>query len=194
MWHESPRPLMGRFRVEDTGLAGLKCIERMRSGDERGFFSRIFCAEELSAAGWQWPVSQINHSYTAKCGTVRGMHFQQEPHAEAKLVYCLRGEVFDVAIDVRAGSPTFLKWHAERLSLENGRALLIPKGFAHGFQALTDNVELLYLHSAPYQPASESGLSPADAMLGIVWPLPLSGLSARDAAWPALIDGMGASR
>ena len=106
-------------------------------GDARGFLSRLFCAEELRAAGWTGPIAQINHTHTARKGTVRGMHFQYPPHAEMKLVSCLRGEVWDVAVDIRAGSQTFLRWHAEILSADNGRALLIPQGFAHGFQALT---------------------------------------------------------
>src|SRR5262249_60523939 len=123
---------MSRLTVTDLPLAGLKLIERQRLGDSRGFFARLFCAEELEAAGWDKPVAQINHSVTARCGTVRGLHFQRPPHAELKLVSCLRGEVWDVAVDARVGSPTFLKWHAERMSGENGRALLVPAACTHG--------------------------------------------------------------
>ena len=119
---------MSRFTISDLSLAGLKLITRQRLGDSRGFLSRLFCAEELAAAGWVKPVAQINHTYTAIRGTLRGMHFQRPPHAEMKLVSCLRGEVWDVAVDVRPGSPTFLCWHAERLSANNGQALLIPEG------------------------------------------------------------------
>lgn len=173
---------MNQLAIADLPLAGLKRIERLRRDDERGFLSRLFCAEELAVAGWRKPVVQINHSFTAQRGTVRGMHFQHPPHAETKLVSCLRGEVRDVAVDVRNGSPTFLRWHAETLSADNLRALLIPEGFAHGFQALTDDVELLYCHSAPYVPAAEGGLNPRDSALGIDWPLPISALSPRDAA------------
>ena len=126
---------MKRLAIADLPLAGLKRIERQRLGDARGFLSRLFCAEELAAAGWSKPIAQINQTFTAKRGTVRGLHFQYPPHAEMKLVSCLRGEVWDVAVDVRAGSKTFLRWHAERLSADNGCALLIPEGFAHGFQA-----------------------------------------------------------
>ena len=164
----------------------MKLVERQRLGDARGFLSRLFCAEELGEAGWNKPVVQINHSYTTRRGTVRGMHFQRPPHAEMKLVSCIRGEVWDVAIDVRAGSETFLRWHAERLSADNGRALLIPEGFAHGFQALTDDVELLYCHSAAYAAAAEAGLNAKDPMLGITWPLPITELSPRDAQHPLL--------
>lgn len=179
---------MSRFEVVDTPLAGLKLVRRQRLGDSRGFLSRLFCADELAAAGWTLPVAQINHTSTARQGTVRGMHFQRPPHVEAKLVSCLRGEVWDVAVDVRAGSPTFLRWHAERLSADNGCALLIPPGFAHGFQALSDDVELLYCHSAAYAAQSEAGLHPQDERLGITWPLHITELSARDAGHARLGD------
>jgi dTDP-4-dehydrorhamnose 3,5-epimerase len=179
---------MSRLEVVDTPLAGLKLVRRQRLGDTRGFLSRLFCAEELGAAGWPGPIAQINHSFTARAGTVRGMHFQRPPHAEVKLVNCLRGEVWDVAVDLRAGSPTFLRWHAERLSADNGCALLIPQGFAHGFQALNDDVELLYCHSAAYAVQSEAGLHPQDERLGLAWPLPIIELSARDASHPRWND------
>ncbi len=172
---------MSRFTITDLPLAGLKRVQRQRLGDNRGFLARMFCAEELAAAGWIRPIAQINHTYTAKQGTVRGMHFQRSPHAEMKLVSCIRGDVWDVAVDLRVGSPTFLYWHAERLSAENGCALLIPEGFAHGFQALTDDVELLYCHSAAYAAQAEGGLHPNDPRLGITWPLAIAELSARDA-------------
>lgn len=177
---------MSRFAVTDMPLTGLKAVERQRLGDSRGFLSRLFCFEELEAAGWKKPIAQINHTRTARKGTVRGMHFQQSPHAEMKLVSCVRGEVWDVAVDLRAGSPTFLQWHAVRLSAENLKALLIPEGFAHGFQALTDDVELVYCHSAAYAPQAEAGLNPLDARLAINWPFPVGELSARDAAHPLI--------
>lgn len=178
---------MSRFSIFNTPIDGLKIIERQRLGDARGFLSRLFCAEELAAAGWIKPIAQINHTYTARCGTVRGMHFQRPTHTEMKLVSCIRGEVWDVAVDVRAGSPTFLHWHAECLSADNGRALLIPEGFAHGFQALMSDVELLYCHSAAYSADAEEGLNPQDERLSIAWPLSITELSARDALHP-LID------
>lgn len=180
---------MSRFTVSNLPLAGLKLVERQRIGDSRGFLSRLFCAEELAAAGWVKPIAQINHTYTAMRGTVRGMHFQRPPHTEMKLVSCIRGEIWDVAVDVRAGSPTFLHWHAERLSADSGRALLIPEGFAHGFQTLTDDAELLYCHSAAYSAGAEAGLNPLDERLAITWPLPISELSARDAAHPLIETG-----
>jgi len=177
---------LNRFTVTNLTLAGLKLVERQRLGDARGFLSRLFCSEELGAAGWNRPIVQINHTYTARRGALRGMHFQYPPHAEMKLVSCIRGEVWDVAIDLRAGSRTFLHWHAERLSADNGHALLIPEGFAHGFQALSDDVELLYCHSAGYNAEAEAGLNPTDPKLAITWPLQIAELSARDAQHPML--------
>ena len=175
---------MSRFTLSDLPLAGLKLVERQRFGDSRGFLSRLFCAEELAAAGWQKSIAQVNYSHTSTCGTVRGMHFQLPPYAEMKLVSCLRGKVWDVAVDLRADSSTFLHWHAEELSAENNRALLIPEGFAHGFQALTDDAELLYCHSAAYRVESEAGLNPTDPELAIDWPLEIAELSDRDAQLP----------
>ena len=172
---------MTRLAVTDTPLAGVKRVQRQRLGDARGHLTRLFCAEELAAAGWDAPIAQINHTLTERRGTVRGLHWQQAPHAELKLVSCLHGEVWDVAVDLRRGSPTFLHWHAERLSADNGVALLIPRGCAHGFQTLTDHVQMLYAHSAAYAQAAEGGLHPLDPRLAVAWPLPVDGLSARDA-------------
>jgi dTDP-4-dehydrorhamnose 3,5-epimerase len=177
---------VSRFAIIDAALPGLKRIERQRMEDTRGFLSRLFCAEELSLAGWSKPIAQINQTATVRRGTVRGLHFQYPPHAEMKLVSCVRGEVWDVAVDIRAGSNTFLCWHGEHLSADNGRALLIPEGFAHGFQTLTDDVELLYCHSAAHNAPAEAGLNPNDARLRIAWPLPIAELSTRDAARPML--------
>ena len=157
-------------------------MQRQRLDDERGFFTRMFCADELAAAGWAWPLAQVNHSRTVRRGCVRGLHFQRAPHAEAKLVSCLRGAVLDVAVDVRTGSASYLHWHAALLSADNGHALLIPPGFAHGFQALSDEVEMLYCNSAPHVAAAEDGLNPLDARLAIAWPLPVVALSPRDRA------------
>lgn len=177
---------MSRFIISDTPLADLKIVERRQMGDERGFLARLFCAEELAAAGWMTPIAQINHTSTQQQGTVRGLHFQHPPHAEMKLVSCLRGAIWDVAVDLRAGSPTFLQWHAQELSAANHRALLIPEGFAHGFQTLCDDCELLYLHSVAYTQAAEAGLHAKDPTLAIAWPMAFSGFSARDAQQPML--------
>ena len=177
---------MSRFTVSDTALAGLKCVTRHVLGDVRGSLTRLFCADDLAGAGWHSAIAQINLTVTAQKGTVRGLHFQKPPHAEMKLVSCLKGEVWDVAVDLRADSPTFLNWHAEILSADNHRALLIPEGFAHGFQALTDDVEMLYCHSVPYCAQADSGLNALDSRLGIAWPLPMALMSARDTAHPLL--------
>jgi len=173
-----------RFAATATPLAGLALVQRIRMEDDRGFLSRLYCRDELSEIGFTAPIVQINQTFTRMRGTVRGMHFQRPPHAEGKFVSCLRGEVFDVAIDLRAGSPTFLKWHAERLSGENGLSLSIPKGFAHGFQTLADDCELLYFHTAPYVRDAEGALNPLDPALGIDWPLAVTEMSPRDRGHP----------
>lgn len=180
---------MSRFIISDTPLPGLKLIERQQLVDARGFLARIFCADEFAAIGWHRPIVQINHTSTARQGTVRGMHFQHPPHAEMKLVSCLRGEVWDVAVDIRLGSPTFLHWYGAVLSAENCRALLIPEGFAHGFQTLSDAVELLYCHSAAYLAEAEEGLNPQDPELAIDWPLPVTEISDRDRSHPFIHNG-----
>lgn len=172
---------LSRFVGTVLPISGVVAVQRQRLDDARGSLSRMFCAQELASVGWVWPILQINHTNTLRMGTVRGVHYQMRPHAEAKLVACLRGRVHDIAVDLRAGSPTFLRWCAQELSADNLTALLIPPGCAHGFQALTDDVELLYLHSAAYAPESEGGLRPTDPRLGIQWPLPISEISARDA-------------
>ena len=175
-----------RLRVTATPLAGVAVVVRLVHEDARGSFARVFCAAELAAAGIDATVAQANHSHTRRRGSVRGMHFQHPPHTDAKLVTCLRGEVFDVAVDLRRGSPTFLRWHAEHLSAANRRALYIGRGFAHGFQTLSDDCDLLYLHTAPHAPGSEGGIDPRDAALAIPWPLPFADLSERDASFAPL--------
>ncbi|WP_442597272.1 dTDP-4-dehydrorhamnose 3,5-epimerase family protein [Parapusillimonas sp. JC17] len=179
---------MSRFILTPLPVPGLKRVIRTRLGDERGYLTRLYCADELDAAGWHKPIAQINHTHTALKGTVRGMHYQRPPHAETKLVSCLQGRVWDVAIDLRQGSPTFLQWHAEELSADNLHALLIPAGFAHGFQALTDNVTLLYCHDESYTPEAEAGLNPKDPALSIRWPKPITVMSERDAHHPLISE------
>ena len=171
---------MSRLSAARLPLTGLMLISRHRLGDERGFFSRVFCADTLAAAGWNKPISQINITHTALRGSIRGMHYQNPPYAEMKLISCIRGEVRDIAVDLRANSPTFLQWHAQTLSSVNGLALLIPEGFAHGFQTMTDDVEMLYLHSMPFTPAAEAGLRFDDPRLKIAWPLQVTKISVRD--------------
>lgn len=179
---------MSRFTTTALPLPGLVRVERQARSDSRGLFERLFCAEELAGAGWTEPVAQINHSLTRNRGSVRGMHYQRPPYVETKLVSCVHGAVWDVVVDVRSGSSTFLQWHAELLTPENGYAMLIPAGFAHGFQAQTDDARLLYCHSAVYMPAAEAGLHPLDPRLNIPWPLPLADLSERDSTHAWLSD------
>jgi dTDP-4-dehydrorhamnose 3,5-epimerase len=176
------------FDILDTPLQGLKLIRRNPIADHRGYLERMFCATELRSLIQGRVIAQINHTHTANCGAVRGLHFQYPPHVETKIVSCLRGEVFDVAVDLRQGSPTFLRWHAEVLSADNHRTLLIPEGFAHGFQTLTDDCELLYFHTAAYQAVAEGGLSVLDPKLNIGWPQAVLELSARDAIHPLITD------
>jgi dTDP-4-dehydrorhamnose 3,5-epimerase len=172
-----------------TPIAGVIVIETHRIEDERGSFARLFCEKELSAIIGARRIVQVNQSMTAARGTVRGMHFQAGPHAEMKLVRCLRGKVWDVAVDLREASPTFLQWHGEELSPGNARMLVIPEGCAHGFQVLDAGSELLYLHTAAYCAQAEAGVDCRDPRLAIAWPLPVSGLSARDAVFPAIDAG-----
>jgi dTDP-4-dehydrorhamnose 3,5-epimerase len=174
------------FPATLTSISGVVCVDRCLRGDHRGFLARLFSADEFASLGWNIPVAQINHTYTAKKGAIRGMHFQVPPKAETKLVMCLRGAVCDVAVDLRNGSPTFLKHHKEVLSAENLRALLIPEGCGHGFQTLTDDVELIYFHSEYYAPGREGGVSALDPMLAIPWPEPVGLMSERDRSHPLL--------
>ena len=171
---------MSRLTSVDLPLSGLKLVQRHRVSDERGYFSRIFCAKELADFGWKTGIEQINHSFTRLKGSVRGLHFQRNPHCEMKLVSVIRGAIWDVAVDLRAASDTYLECHGELLSADDGGAMLIPEGFAHGFQSLTDDVEILYCHSAPYNSAAEDGLHPLDSSLDIDWPLSISEMSKRD--------------
>lgn len=173
--------MASRFDTAETGLGGLWVVTRRRLEDHRGYLSRLFCPDELGPFGLS-AVAQINQTLTRRRGAIRGMHFQYAPWAEAKLVICLRGEILDVAVDLRKGSPTYLQWHAEVLSPENQRSLLIPEGFAHGFQTLNDDCELLYVHSAPYRPDAEGGVHPLDPRLAIRWPLEVTDMSDRDGA------------
>ena len=174
--------MSGRFDVLKTAIPGLHVLQRQPLGDNRGYLERLFCNQELNELTSDKEIVQINHTLTESRGTVRGMHFQHPPHAEMKLISCLKGKVFDVAVDLRKGSPTFLQWHAEVLSAENHKSLAIPEGFAHGFQTLTDDCELIYLHTAAYESSAEGGVHPQDTRLSIQWPLPVHQLSLRDSA------------
>lgn len=170
----------------ETDLRDARLIELQPFGDERGQFARTFCRREFGDAGLPTDWVQQNASVSAVRGTVRGMHFQRAPHAEAKLVRCLRGAILDVIVDLRAASPTYGRHQGFELRAGDNRELYVPPGFAHGFQTLTDDVEVSYLVSAFYAPAAEGGVRHDDPLLAIDWPLPVTVLSAKDAGWPPL--------
>jgi len=170
------------MNIRSTILAGLCVVETTPHVDNRGQFARLFCDNELSSLMGSRKIVQINHSRTTAVGTVRGMHYQRAPFAEMKLVRCLKGRVWDVAVDLRHGSPTFMHWHAEELSAVNNRMMVIPEGFAHGFQVLELNSELLYFHTANYTPGSEGGVKFNDPILKISWPLTPTDISVRDSS------------
>lgn len=171
---------MTRFEIVAEPLPDLKVFQRRPLADSRGFLTRMFCKEDFEELGMIGNVSQINHTLTRTAGAVRGLHFQRPPHSETKVISCLRGAVFDVAVDIRRSSATFLRWHPELLTEDNNRSVHIPAGFAHGFQCLTPDCELLYVHSAPFESRAEGGLNILDPRLNIKWPLPVSDISERD--------------
>jgi dTDP-4-dehydrorhamnose 3,5-epimerase len=168
-------PLQGAFVVE---------LDRLR--DERGFFARSYCADEFAARGLGPELRQCSVSYNSHKATLRGLHFQEAPHEEHKLVRCTAGAVFDVIVDIRTASPTYRQWFAAELSAENRRSLFIPPGFAHGFVSLTDHTEVYYMISVAHAPESSRGFRWNDPAFGIAWPLLPTVISARDAAYPLL--------
>ena len=170
-----------KFKSIDTFIDDLFLIETDNIiNDSRGMFARLFCLNELNEIIGKRVIKQINISKTLERGSIRGMHFQKPPMSEMKLVRCLKGEVWDVAIDLRVQSKTYLKYYATKLSEENMRMLVIPEGFAHGFQTLKDNTELLYLHTEIYSPELESGIRFDDPAVEIDWPMSPTNLSKRD--------------
>lgn len=174
------------LEIDRTPLAGLCVLRSKRISDHRGCFYRIFSAAELQEILDDRVIVQANVSVTHEIGTVRGLHYQMPPDAEAKIVRCVSGAVWDVAVDLRKNSPTYLRWHAEELRPERANALYIPEGFAHGFQVLQHDSILVYMHTAAYAPQSEAGLPHDDPALGIQWPLPVRNLSERDAGFTPL--------
>lgn len=175
--------------LQQAPISGIATVDCAPFRDARGQFARLFCSDALAPVWEDRPIVQINHSVTHAKGALRGLHFQRAPTAEAKLVRCLRGRVFDVAVDLRRDSPTFLQHFSVELSAETMNVIAIPEGCAHGFQTLESDCELLYLHSAPYTPASEGGLRWDDPALGIAWPLPVSDMSDRDREHPLFTAG-----
>ncbi len=168
----------------ETELKGAYIIDIERREDDRGFFARTWCQQEFEAHGLVARVVQANTSYNRRKGTLRGMHYQRAPHAEAKLVRAVRGAIYDVIIDLRPDSPTYKRWIGVELTADNRRALFVPEGFAHGFQTLEDDTDVIYQVSAFYTPGAEGGVRYNDPAFAIEWPLPVSVISEKDAAWP----------
>jgi dTDP-4-dehydrorhamnose 3,5-epimerase len=174
-------------RLRETPVAGVHLVEPERIADERGHFARTFAADEFTAHGLDARVTQCSTSFNARRGTLRGLHYQAAPHGEAKLVRCTRGAIYDVAVDLRPDSPSYRRWTAAELTADNGRALYIPAGCAHGFQTLVDASEVLYQISTPYVPEAARGVRWDDPAFGIDWPPPPRGrrtMAARDAGYP----------
>ena len=167
-----------------TQLNDAWLIELEPRKDERGFFARTWCREELAAQGLDAEIAQESLSYNRHCGTLRGLHFQRSPHEETKIVRCARGAIFDVVVDLRPHSSTYLRWQGFELTAASRRALYVPKGFAHGFQTLTDDAEVAYQISAFYAPEAAGGCRYDDPAFGVVWPLPVAMISDRDLTWP----------
>ena len=179
---------MSRFALKKTPLEGLKVIVRKPVGDSRGVLERLFCQDTLGELMHGKEVRQINRTFTQKKGTIRGLHFQYPPFAETKIITCIKGKVLDVAVDLRQGSSTFLQYHALLLGENDSQSFLIPEGFAHGFQTLTPNCEMLYFHTASYNPEAEGALNACDPRLAINWPELIVERSERDRNHPLLND------
>ena len=172
------------MQFHSTRLRDACIVQLEPARDSRGFFARTFCVEEFAAHGLETIYPQHSVSFSARKGTLRGLHFQREPYSEAKLVRCIPGAILDVILDIRVGSPTFRCWQQFELSSRNGHQLYVPKGFAHGFQTLTDEVEVNYLISTPYHPGYASGIRFDDPAFGISWPMPITEISEKDLHWP----------
>jgi dTDP-4-dehydrorhamnose 3,5-epimerase len=177
------------MQFTDTGLLGAVIVDLDRHADDRGFFARSWCADEFAARGLTPRVVQCNVSFNARAGTLRGMHYQAEPHAEAKLVRCTRGALYDVIIDLRPDSVTFGEWRGIELTADNTRMLYVPEGFAHGFQTLADDTEVFYQMSEFYHPSAARGIRWDDPAFGIVWPLMRPIMSAKDQSYPDYVAG-----
>lgn len=172
------------MRFDPTAIPGCVAVRPERHADSRGYFARTWDGAAFSAAGLNPAVAQCSVSFNERRGTLRGMHFQAAPHAEAKLVRCTRGALWDVCLDLRPDSPTLHQWHAEVLTAENGAALVVPEGCAHGFLTLSDATEVFYMMSAPYAPEAGRGVRWDDPAFGITWPEPVQVIHERDASYP----------
>ena len=172
--------------IKPTTIDGLFIIHFQAIGDSRGWFARTYCKKEFEKIGFKKEWVQFNHSFTSKKGTLRGMHYQLPPYSEAKLIRCISGAVYDVSLDLRKDSPTFLKWFGVELSAENKKMILIPEGFAHGFLTLAEDSELIYNHSEFYTPDSEGAVRYDDPLVNIHWPLEVLNISEKDSKHPYL--------
>lgn len=173
-----------------TELEGARLIEPERRGDERGWFARTFCEEEFAREGLETRFVQQNASYSARRGTLRGLHFQRPPHAEVKLMRCVRGAIFDVIVDLRRDSPTYRRWQGFDLTAGNRMMLYIPRGFAHGFMMTADDVEVSYMASTAYAPGAEGGVRWDDPAFAIAWPEAPTVITPKDASWPDFTDDL----
>lgn len=178
----------------ETSLPGVIIVDIEPRRDERGFFARQWCADEFANAGLDCRVAQINSTRSLRAGTLRGMHYQTVPHAEVKLVRCTSGAIFDVAVDLRADSPTYCQWFGTELSEESGRMLYIPEGCGHGYLTLVPHSDVVYFASVPYAPGNARGVRHDDPALGIAWPQPITVLSQQDRSWPTLDPHAGKRR
>ena len=174
------------MRFIETPLKGLYVTEPKKLVDQRGLFTRTFCKNEFSEIGFTKELVQFNHSFNIKEGTVRGMHYQNPPYAESKLIRCVQGKVFDIAVDVRQDSPTYLKYFGIELSMENMLSIFIPDGFAHGFQTLEAKSSLIFHHSAYYAPEADAGIRFDDPAIAINWPLEPVNMSDKDKNYPLI--------
>jgi dTDP-4-dehydrorhamnose 3,5-epimerase len=172
------------MRFFPSTLKGATQIEIDKREDDRGYFARTFCEEQFRVAGLPTRFVQANSAGTRLAGTLRGLHYQRSPHAETKLVRCTRGAVYDVILDLRPDSHTCGQWEGFELDAASGRMLLVPEGFAHGYQALADDTEVFYFVSHVYTPGAEAGIRFDDPAVGIVWPLPVTSISEKDQSWP----------
>lgn len=175
------------MKFSETSIEGAYEVDPERRVDHRGFFARIFCERTFVEAGLESRFVQINNSTSVRRGTLRGLHYQEQPHAEAKLMRVVRGAIFDVIVDVRSGSPSFGKWFGAQLDDFSRRMMYVPPGCAHGFLSLTEDVEVIYMSSAYYAPAAERGVRFDDPSIGIVWPIRPVDVSDKDRAWPNLV-------
>lgn len=170
----------------ETTLRGAFIVDLERREDDRGFFARMFCQHEFEDHGLEPVIAQANIAYSARRGTLRGMHFQYPPTPETKYVRCTRGGIIDVIVDLRPESPTYLQHTSVELTDENRRGIYVPRRFAHGYQVLTEGAETTYMVGEFYSPGDEGGLRHDDPRLGLTWPLPVADMSAKDAQWPFL--------